>query len=248
MANKPEWINEYASIVDSVRDKISEIAVIEEITFRYAIIRLFARATLSMCEIHTLMNNGYPESAFALARQIYEAIVLMDYLTTNRNDETMVERYFDDIEITKIKIQMEIEKYTKDDIRISAADELDKYVEKYRDFYDEKKGFTDYWWFKKKGSFSDVVKETKFSKYYMYKETSSILHMSIFNSTTYVGRDQNGILIGETYDGIDKAGWYSMLCFSEAMKLLGETYNVDLNDLITRGRELSEKIRKQTMV
>ena len=143
---------------------------------------------------------------------------------------------------------MEIEKYTQDDIKFSAANELKRYIEKYFDFYDEKKGFADYWWVNKKGAFSDIVKETKFSKYYMYKETSSIIHMSLFNSMTYIGNEQNGILIGETYDGIDKAGWYSMLCFCEAMKLLGETHNTDLNDLISRGRELEARIRKQTIV
>ena len=248
MVNRPVWLDDYADILDEIRKRLEQILVVEEATLRYAIIRLFARATLSMCEIYTLMDKGFPEGAFALSRQIYEAIVLMDYLAEHKDDEAMIERYFDDIEITKIKIQMEIEKYTQDDIQISAADEFDKYVDKYRNFYDEKKGFTDYWWVKKKGSFSDIVKETKFSKYYMYKETSSVIHMSLFNSMTYIGNEQNGMLIGETYDGVDKAGWYSMLCYCEAMNLLGETYNIDLKDLISRGWELETRIRKKTIV
>ena len=107
MENRPVWLDEFANIIDEIRNKLAQISVVEESTLRYAIIRLFIRATLSMCEIYTLMNNGYPEGAFALSRQIYEAIVLMDCLAKYGSDEAMIERYFDDIEITKTKIRIE---------------------------------------------------------------------------------------------------------------------------------------------
>ena len=104
MENRPVWLDEYADILNKIRKKLVQIPVVEEATFRYAIIRLFARATLSMCEIYTLMHNGCPEGAFALSRQIFETIVLMDYLIKHKDDEAMIERYFDDIEITKIRL------------------------------------------------------------------------------------------------------------------------------------------------
>ena len=248
MDNRPTWLNEYADIINKTRNKFVKIPVVEEANLQYAIIRLFARTTISMCEIYTLMNNGYPMGAFALSRQIYETIVLMDYLIAHKNDEALIERLFDDIEITKINIRMQIEKFVQKEIKISDADELNKYIEKHHAFYDNNSGFTDYLWIKKKGTFSDVVKETKYPKYYMYKETSSIIHMSLFNSMTYVGNDQNGILIGGTYDSVDKAGWFSMICFCEAMDLLQQICAVDLNDLISRGRELEERISKETTI
>ena len=97
MINRPVWLDEYANILDEIRNILVSISVVEEATLRCAVVRLFSRATLSMCEIYILMNNGYPKGAFALSRQIYESIVLMDYLITHQNDEAMIERYFDDI-------------------------------------------------------------------------------------------------------------------------------------------------------
>lgn len=113
MNDKPVWLDEFAYIIDEIRNALIKIPIVEEATIEYAIIRLFSRATLSMCEIHNLMDNGYPEGAFALSRQIYETIVLMNYLINHESDKAMIERYFDDIEITKIKIKIELEKYAQ---------------------------------------------------------------------------------------------------------------------------------------
>ena len=239
---RPAWLDEYADIINKTRNKFVKIHVVEEANLQYAIIRLFARTTISMCEIYTLMNNGYPMGAFALSRQIYESIALMDYLIAHKNDAAMIERYFDDIEISSIKIQIKKESYIKAETTISAADQLKKYIKKYQNFYDEKKGFTDYWWVKKNGIFSDIVKESQYHKYYMYKATSSVIHMSLFNSMAYLGNNQTEVLIGETYDGIEQAGWYSMLCYCAAMTLLEQVCTVNLNDLISLGCELEERI------
>lgn len=124
-------------------------------------------------------------------------------------------------------------------VQNSASEELQKYAEKYPDFYDKKnRRFTDYWWVEKGANFNKLADQTNFPKDYMYKETSSTIHMSLFNSVTYVGHDQTKILIGQTYDGVEKAGWYSMLCFCMAMDLFKKIYNVELDDLISRGQEL----------
>ena len=195
MKNRPAWLDEYANILDKIREKLECIPVVEEATFRYAIIRLFARATLSMCEIYTLMNNGYPEGAFALSRQIYETIVLMGCLVKHGNDESIIERYFDDIEITKIKIRVEQEKHAKNKTNVSSAENLIKYTEKHHAFCDKNNSLSDYWWFGKGSKFADLARETNFPKDYMYKETSSALHMSPFNSMIYVGSKQSEILI-----------------------------------------------------
>ena len=245
MENRPIWLDEYADILNKIRNKLVQISVVEESTFRYAIVRLFARATLSMCEIYTLMNNGYPEGAFALSRQIYETIVLMDYLTKHKNDEAMIERYFDDIEITKIKIQIEREKYAQKEVTVSTTEALNKYAEKYPDFCNSNNSFSDYWWIKKGCKFAEIAQETNFPKDYMYKQTSSIIHLSSFNSTVYVLNEQNRILIGDTYDGIEEAGWYSMLCFDMAVHLLVHTYDINCSDLILKCRELVTRIRNE---
>ena len=218
----------------------------EEVTSRYAIIRLFARATLSMCEIYTLMNNGFPEGAFALSRQIYEAIVLLDYLTTHKDDKEMIERYFDDIEITKIETQIKIKEYAQEE-KNSAEDALNAYAKKYFNFCNTNNQFSDYWWVEKGCTFSKLSQQTNYPSDYMYKETCNVTHMSLFNSTIYTGNDQNGILIGETYDGVEKSGWYSMLCFCVAMDLFGQICAIDLTDLISRGKALVINVQKRLL-
>jgi hypothetical protein len=248
MENRPDWLDEYAYILDEIRNRLVQIPVVEEATLRYAIIRLFARTTLSMCEIYTLMNNGYPEGAFALSRQIYETIVLMDYLTTHKDDNAMIERYFDDVEITKIKTQIKIEEYSQEETKISAADALNEYATKYSAFCNTNNQFRDYWWVEKGCAFSKLSPQTNYPSDYMYKETCNVTHMSLFNSTIYIGNDQNGILIGETYDGVEKSGWYSMLCFCVVMDLFGQICAIDLTDLISRGKALVINVRKQTAV
>ena len=244
MNNRPIWLDEYANIIDDIRNKLVQIKVVEEVTLKYAIIRLFARATLSMCEIYTLMNNGYPNGAFSLSRQIYETIVIMNYLTKHQNDKKMIERYFDDIEITKIKIQIEQEKYVKNEIKNSTNNLLKNYSEKYPDFCNTNNYFADYWWVEKGCTFAKLAARTEIPKDYMYKETSCNIHMSSFNSLHYVGSNQNDILIGETYNEINKAGWYSMLCFCMAMDIFRKAYyvEIELNKLISRGQELVRKI------
>lgn len=244
MENRPVWLDEYANILNEIRNRLEQIPVVEEATFRYAIIRLFARATLSMCEIYTLMHNGYPEGAFSLSRQIYEAIVLMDYLTKHKDDEAMIERYFDDIEITKIQIRIEQEKYARYDIEISATDELNKYIKKYPNLCNRNNRFRDYWWIDKDCTFSKLSQQTNFTKNFMYTETCNVTHMSLFNSTVYLANNKNGILIGKTYCSIDKVGRYSMLWFCMAMDLFSKSHDIDLNDLISKGKDLVTKIRE----
>lgn len=59
----------YGSTIDAVRQLLSKQHVVEEQTYKYAQTRIFARMTLSMCEILVLADNSYPNGAFSLSRQ-----------------------------------------------------------------------------------------------------------------------------------------------------------------------------------
>ena len=247
MDNKPLWLNEYANIINKIREKISTLQVKDEQTLEYAIIRLFSKATLSMCEIYTLLKEGYPHGAFALSRQIYETIVIMNYLIKHKTDEDLLNRFFDDVEISKIIACRELKKTITELTNIadsSPKDDFDEQLQQYKKKYPNfcERDFTNYWWVYKGCSFAKLAKETDFPKNYMYKATSSVVHMSLFNSLVCVGKEQEGILIGATYDGIEQAGWYSMLCFYMAMDMLNSIFNLNLNDLISAGKTLLDKI------
>lgn len=184
----------------------------------------------------------YPNGAFALSRQIYESIVIMNYLIKHKDDKQLIERFYDSIEITCLQIMKEYEKLYSCEVNKSFS-ELDDYQEKYNEYTNSHGFFKDYWWVRKGCCFSDLAQETDFPKNYMYKETSNAVHMSTYNSFMYMGSNPNEILIGETYDGVEKAGWYSMLCYTMAMDLFRSIINIELDDLISINKELISKIR-----
>ena len=243
--NRPIWLDEYANIIDVVRKELTSINVVEERTLEYAMIRLFSKATLSMCEIYILMNNGYPHGALALSRQIYETIVIMDYLIKHNEDNGLLERFYDDIKISSLNIQNEYKKFIKNDTEISNNNEFEKYKEKYKEYVSKNGTFSNYWWIGKGCVFSSLAKLTDFNKDYMYKETSESVHMSFYNANVYIGDNEEGILIGETYDGIEKAGWYSMLCYCMAMDLFSNVVDIEYDGLILQSKKLISKIRKR---
>ena len=247
MDNKSLWLNDYADIIERIREKLKTIEVKEEQTLEYALIRLFSRATLSMCEIYTLLKEGYPHGAFALSRQIYETIVIMNYLIKHKTNENLLTRFFDDVEISKIIACRELKKTITEltnTVDSSSKDDFDEQLQQYKKKYLNfcEGDFRNYWWVYKGCTFAKLAKETDFPKNYMYKATSSVVHMSLFNSLVCVGQQQEGILIGATYDGIEQAGWHSMLCFCIAMDILNSIFNLNLNDLISAGKTLLDKI------
>jgi hypothetical protein len=194
-----------------------------------------------MCEIYTLINNKYPNGAFALTRQVYESIVIMSYLIKHRDDVNLIMRFFDDMHISELKTCIQIAKMrgTYED---SCEKKLSEYRKKYSDYCIKNK-FSEYWWASKGWNFSELSQHTDFPKDYMYKLTSNIVHMSLLNSIEYIGRNRKDILIGETDEGVNIAGWYSMLCFSMAMDLFAQIYDINFDDLILSGKKLVEKIR-----
>ena len=52
--------------VEASREALSKIEVREELTYHYAIIRVYSKMLLSSCAIYTLLINGYPDDAMAL--------------------------------------------------------------------------------------------------------------------------------------------------------------------------------------
>lgn len=236
MSIKPKWMADFKEIIEETRKSIVQIELVEEKTLKYAIIRMFSRAVLSMCEIYTLLNNGYPKGALALSRQLYEAMVIMAYLVENEGqDEGLVERFFDDIIISKL--QIEIEKRSPEDEENKL---IGDFCKKYSNYCNNKGELGDYWWAGK--SFTKIAESVGMPKKYMYKEASKVIHASSYNALVYI-KDKGDVLIGATYEGIEKPAAYSLGYFCIAMDLFQNVMQIDLANLLEKTRGLAEMIK-----
>ena len=66
--NVDDSIKEFANIINSCRQYLTEQQFKENITYDYAILRVYSSILLNCCEIITLLEAGYPEGALALSR------------------------------------------------------------------------------------------------------------------------------------------------------------------------------------
>lgn len=141
--------------VNVSREALAKVEVREELTYHYAIVRVYSKMLVTSCAIYTLLINGYPDDAMALCRQLYESLVIIDTLLKGKqkNDTELLERFMDAPAIMELKNDYEMVLYAlkHDSNNQHAKSQLDminngsqKYLQKYRK--DEIKDFKDYWW------------------------------------------------------------------------------------------------------
>ncbi len=244
-----EYINALGEAIDFCREKVSSSSIIQNRTFEYAIILLYSRLLLTMCEIYTLLLNGYPEGAMSLWRNTYENIVITNYLFKNKCDKDLIERFFDSVDVSAwIEDRKTLEWYSKncpDNSEIQqklnyAENELRKYAVKYPEYCDVSKlRFSDYWWVKKGCTFAKLSDETDFPKNYMYNIASSKLHASLFSSVFYIDNSEEGILIGETEKGLEIPLHYSALNLAVSTMMINDIFpDLGLSKVIDKLKKL----------
>ena len=244
-----EYINALGEAIDFCREKVSSSSIIQNRTFEYAIILLYSRLLLTMCEIYTLLLNGYPEGAMSLWRNTYENIVITNYLFKNKCDKDLIERFFDSVDVSAwIEDRKTLEWYSKncpDNSEIQqklnyAENELRKYAVKYPEYCDVSKlRFSDYWWVKKGCTFAKLSDETDFPKNYMYNIASSKLHASLFSSVFYIDNTEEGILIGETEKGLEIPLHYSALNLAVSTMMINDIFpDLGLSKVIDKFKKL----------
>ena len=226
----------YGSTIDDVRQLLSKQRVIEEQTYKYAQIRIFSRMTLSMCEILVLASNGYPNGAFALSRQVYEGLVIMDYLRENSCDENLIERFFDSSSISSLRLLKQAKADGQQTTHIEDL-QLGDYLNKYSAFCDAKGRFRDYWWAGKDFSFTKLSNQTRFKSNYMYKYSCEITHMSFLNSFLHLGNNENDILIGQSEEGYNTPLWFAMICFADAMNIFSKVIDENWREVIEKAEK-----------
>lgn len=226
----------YGSTIDDVRQLLSTQRVIEEQTYKYAQIRIFSRMTLSMCEILVLASNGYPNGAFSLSRQVYEGLVIMDYLREHSCDKNMIKRFFDSSSMASLRLlrQAKVDGHQSTQIEDK---QLGDYAKKYPSFCNKDGVFRDYWWAGKDFSFTKLSNQTRFKSNYMYKYSCEITHMSFLNSYLHLGNNENDILIGQSKEGYNTPLWFAMICFADAMNIFSKVIDENWSEVIEKAEK-----------
>ena len=230
---KAKKLDYYGSTIDAVRRLLVKQRVTEERTYKYAQTRIFARTTLSMCEIFVLASSGYPNGAFSLSRQVYEGLVIMDYLRENSCDENLIERFFDSSSISSLRLLKQAKADGQQTTHIEDL-QLRDYYQKYASFLNKHGKLSDYWWAGKDFSFTKLSNQTRFKSNYMYKYSCEITHMSFLNSFLHLGNNENDILIGQSEEGCETPLWFAMICFADAMNIFSEVIDEDWSEVIAR--------------
>ena len=233
---KEKRILYYGSTIDDVRQLLSKQRVIEERTYKYAQIRIFSRMTLSMCEILVLVSNGYPNGAFSLSRQVYEGLVIMDYLRIHSCDDSLIERFFDSSSISSLRLLRKAKSDGQQSTDIEDQ-QLEDYAKQYSSFCEKNGWFKDYWWAGKDFSFTTLSNQTRFKSNYMYKYACEITHMSFLNSFLHLGNNENDILIGQSEEGCDTPLWFAMICFAEAMNIFSQVIDENWSEVIEKAEK-----------
>lgn len=213
-----EALNSFARAIETSRTELTQKEICEARDYEYALVRIYSKAILTACEVYTLLKSGYPEGAFALARSLYETVIIVKTLLNGYidKDNDLVERFFDAAEIAHLQQKLETVQWVsehddKDEKAKQLYEQYQQDIEKYKTKHGVKK-FTDYWW-AQVNSFNDLIDKSGFKKDYLYKEACNNVHFNSYGAFFYIDMEDGYVRIGETPCGIEEPLWYATLCF-----------------------------------
>lgn len=179
------------------------------------LLRMSGKVIVTMREIIVLCQNGYPDGALALARNIYEQFIQLAFFEQHKTDNDFMEYvndYYTHYEIQRCRgLKCHWSYQNGDSQFISQVD---------RDYADAKKRAHhsvsgEYWWARVR-SFSDLCKnvidhesaDTDMSKllhklHYEYKRACAATHASCMGNSLRIGFEVDGSLI-DTSPNYDK--------------------------------------------
>ena len=68
----------------------------------------FQKAVLYVKEITTLLYNGFPDGAMTLGKELYETMITLCFFEKNKEDEALLERYFDDATVKLVSESIQL--------------------------------------------------------------------------------------------------------------------------------------------
>lgn len=218
--------------VDASREALSKVEVREELTYHYAIVRVYSKMLVTSCAIYTLLINGYPDDAMALCRQLYESLVIIDILLMGKqkNDTELLRRFMDAPAIMALKddydtLSYALNRNSNDQNAKLQMDMISKEIEKYLQKYQKSriKDFKDYWW-SGYDNFTTMAEHSNFQKGYMYSLLSDKVHMNALGAFQYLDQSEPGILLGSTERGKQKPLWFASLFLFCSARIIHDHY------------------------
>jgi len=228
-------LNEFSKAIDACRSDLTKAKVIEEHTYRYAIIRSYSKALIRTCEIYTLMKEGYPEGAFSLSRSLYEALIVIEKLLDGAsiNDSLLLQRFFDAVHIAQLIADIDILKdFPNDNSKSRVFQEYLKKDQatfrKYQSKYPKENLKSSYWW-TGATTFRNLAGNSKLGKNPAYKFICDHVHFNAYSALNYLHQSDGSLLIGTTHEGLKFPLRHSTLY----LYLIAEIIHAQFPDLIS---------------
>ena len=244
-----------AALVKECERLLSESSVLRSRgdTFTRILSESYSKAVITTKEILTLLFNGYPEGAMALARILYESMVVMRFLYGHKNDEELLTRYIDDFYVKvsrdRVKYYSYILEYSQDEEekanaqkqKSAARKEHNKLKQKYSEYlsYNKQSNYLhDYWWI------GDVLPTRSFGAIQneMTLENLKILyvlscyraHSGVVGNAVRFGTmlDESQISARGSLDGFQVPLCFSLVCFGILTETTFDSTDVDCREVV----------------
>lgn len=243
------------AVISAIEDNIASAVETKRIPtnqdYTNIILRTAGRSIVSMREILQLSAHGYPDGALAIARNIYENLIILAFFENQKGHDDFldyIEDYHTDFDIQRIKAWIYESQYCKQDTTETQRlnDELN--VLKKNAHH---KGGRDYWW-SGHGSFSQLVdsvinsvddetlRNFLHTLHLTYKRACVSIHSSCMGNTLRLGSEPDfaGIDTAPTQNGHALPLWFSTTSFiyivgvtCGALEVDLEQYGMELNHL-----------------
>lgn len=192
-------IDELEQIVSALENSFGEALSTQTTARDYANIqiRAYAHAIIVMKEILCLVKSGFPDGALALARRLYEQIVMLSFFEKRKEKEgfdELIQRYYDSHTILAYTDQKLVADFFKNKKQANKLrNNINGIKKKYPNLISKNSFVSDYWWTGERNldSFGAMQKEydDPFGKI-LYKRACLSTHVSSMGNYALLGRPE----------------------------------------------------------
>lgn len=200
-------------------------------------IRAYAHAIIVMKEILCLIKSGFPDGALALARRLYEQIVILSFFENRKKNSDfndLVQRYYASHTILAYTDQKLAADYFNNKNRSKKLrSKINKEKRKYSHWIPNNTYVPDYWWTGEQtiDSFGAMQKEYSdgFGKI-LYKRACISTHVSAMGNYALLGRSEldSKIYTGSTFNGHYIPLILSVSSFGDISTIVFKNLNIQL--------------------
>lgn len=243
--NSKRWNkDEILQIINSTEDLVVKKGKIKvEPTFHYILSMAFGSAIMTIREIIVLLYNGYPDGAMALARNLYETLVIQSYIDAHKDDLMLIEKYCDSANMQSLHDHIDFMNFIlpstsdgpikgKIDVQVKQLEsQLNEYYEKYKPLKPSTR--SQFWWTGiERSSFNKLHKSTKWYRTLLktwYDISCYRVHAGMINSYAKFGVDskENVILTSSSTEGYEIPLHFAFASYISIFDLISTTLNIE---------------------